>query len=139
MKIKEIAKEFQAFILKGNVVDLAVAVVIGAAFKSVVDAIVSSIINPLLATVHLVPASGGLNFYAVMTTVISFLAIAAVVFFFVVKPMNYLIAMSLKKAQTAPAEAPPLPQDVQLLMEIRDLLKAQAKPAEPPKEGSQIV
>ncbi|HEY3898988.1 MAG TPA: MscL family protein [Chthoniobacter sp.] len=139
MKIKEIAKEFEAFILKGNVVDLAVAVVIGAAFKSVVDAIVSSIINPLLAIVHLMKADGGLNFYAVLTSAISFVAIAAVVFFFVVKPMNYLIAMSMKKAQTTPAEAPPLPQDVQLLIEIRDLLKAQAKPAEPPKGENQPV
>jgi large conductance mechanosensitive channel len=123
MKIKEIAKEFEAFILKGNVVDLAVAVVIGAAFKSVVDAIVSSIINPLLAIVHLMKADGGLNFYAVLTSAISFVAIAAVV----------------KKAQTTPAEAPPLPQDVQLLIEIRDLLKAQAKPAEPPKGENQPV
>jgi large conductance mechanosensitive channel len=138
MKINELAKEFQAFILKGNVVDLAVAVVIGAAFKSVVDAVVSSIINPLLAVVHLVPAAGGVNFYAVLTSAISFIAIAAVVFFFVVKPVNYLIAMTMKKAETSPAEAPPLPQDVQLLMEIRDLLKAQAKPAEVPKEGGQV-
>jgi large conductance mechanosensitive channel len=139
MNIKELAKEFQAFVLKGNVVDLAVAVVIGAAFKSVVDAVVSSIINPVLAIVHLVPAASGLNFYAVMTSAISFIAIAAVVFFFVVKPMNYLIAMSLKKAQTAPAEAPPLPQDVQLLIEIRDLLKAQVKPADLPKTESPFV
>jgi large conductance mechanosensitive channel len=139
MKIHELAKEFQAFILKGNVVDLAVAVVIGAAFKSVVDAVVSSIINPLLAVVHLVPAAGGLNFYTVLTSAISFIAIAAVVFFFVVKPVNYLIAMTMKKAKEAPAEAPPLPQDVQLLMEIRDLLKAQAKSTELPKGENQTV
>jgi len=128
MKIKEVAQEFQAFILKGNVVDLAVAVVIGAAFKSVVDAIVKGIINPMLALVHLISPSGGLNFADVLQTAISFVAIAAVVFFFVVKPMNFLIAKTMKRAEEAPAEPPPLPQDVQLLIEIRDLLKAQAKP-----------
>jgi large conductance mechanosensitive channel len=128
MKITEIAKEFQAFILKGNVVDLAVGVVIGAAFKSVVDAMVGSIINPLLASLHLIkPPANPLSFADVLTAGISFIAIAAVVFFVVVKPMNYLIKMTMKKAEENPAEAPPVPQDVQLLMEIRDLLKGQQK------------
>jgi large conductance mechanosensitive channel len=126
MNLKEIGKEFEAFILKGNVVDLAVGVVIGAAFKSVVDAVVGSVINPLLALLHLIPGSTALSFAAVLNSAIAFVAIAAVVFFFVVKPMNYLLAKTMKKAEEAPAAPPPLPQDVQLLMEIRDLLKAGA-------------
>ena len=138
MKIKEVVQEFQAFVLKGNVIDLAVAVVIGAAFKSVVDAIVAGVINPLLAIAHLVPSSSGLKFAEVLQTAISFVAIAAVVFFFVVKPMNYLIAKTMKKAEEAPAEPPPLPQDVQLLMEIRDLLKAQTKPLPPAGSGELV-
>ena|SRR5258708_35422576 len=128
MKIKEIAKEFEAFILKGNVVDLAVGVVIGGAFKSVVDAIVAGFINPLLALLHIIPGSPALSFAAVLTASISFLAIAAVVFFFVVKPMNFLLAKTMRKAEEAPAEPAPVPEDVKLLMEIRDLLKAQAGP-----------
>ena len=131
MKFKEIAKEFEAFILKGNVVDLAVGVVIGGAFKSVVDAVVGGVINPLLSLAHLVPATGGVSFAAVLNTGISFIAIAAVIFFFVVKPMNYLLSKTMRKAEEPAAEPPPLPQDVQLLIEIRDLLKAGAKPANP--------
>ena len=127
MNIKAIGKEFQAFILKGNVVDLAVAVVIGAAFKSVVDAIVAGIINPLLALLHIILRHvGDLSFATVLNAAISFLAIAAVVFFMVVKPMNYLLEKTRKKAEENPAEPPPVPEDVRLLMEIRDLLKAQA-------------
>jgi large conductance mechanosensitive channel len=128
MNIKEIGKEFEAFILKGNVVDLAVGVVIGGAFKSVVDAIVAGFINPLLALLHIIPPTGALSFAAVLSTAISFLAIALVVFFFVVKPMNFLLAKTMRKAEEKPAEPPPVPEDVKLLMEIRDLLKSQAKP-----------
>jgi large conductance mechanosensitive channel len=126
MNIKEIGKEFEAFILKGNVVDLAVGVVIGTAFKSVVDAIVGSVINPLLALLHIIPGSTALSFAAVLNTFIVFLAIAAVVFFFVVKPMNFLLAKTRRQADEKPADPPPVPEDVRLLMEIRDLLKAQA-------------
>jgi len=132
MNIKEIAKEFEAFILKGNVVDLAVGVVIGAAFKSVVDAMVGGFINPLLVVAHLLPPSAApVGLTDVFKSVIAFVAIAAVVFFFVVKPMNFLIAKTQKKAEEKPAEPTPLPQDVQLLMEIRDLLKSQPQPARP--------
>jgi large conductance mechanosensitive channel len=139
MNIKEIAKEFEAFILKGNVVDLAVGVVIGAAFKSVVDAMVGGFINPLLVVAHLLPPSAApVGFSDVFKSVVSFVAIAAVVFFFVVKPMNYLIAKTTRKAEEKPAEPTPLPQDVQLLMEIRDLLKGQPQPT-PPAAGTSTV
>lgn len=93
-------KDFKAFILRGNVVDLAVGVVIGAAFAAVVDALVEGIFTPLLA----IPGEtnfGDLNFTigggvfaygAVINAIISFLVIAAAVFFFVVKPVNALMA-----------------------------------------------
>ena len=92
-------KEFRAFLLRGNVVDLAVAVVIGAAFKSVVDAFVAGIITPLIGMVFAKDFSemtfvinDSTFFYGtVITQLISFVAIAAVIFFLVVKPVNALM------------------------------------------------
>ncbi len=93
-------KEFKAFIMKGNVVDLAVAVVIGAAFGKVIDGLVKYLITPLLA----IPGdtdfsrlrfkiSGSTFFYgAFLNELISFVMIALAIFLFVVKPMNMLIA-----------------------------------------------
>ena len=76
-------KEFRDFVLRGNVVELAVAVVIGAAFGAVVTAFVSSFVTPLIA------ALGGKPDFSAL---LSFLIIAAVVFFFVVRPLNALMA-----------------------------------------------
>lgn len=98
--MKDSIKEFKTFVLRGNVVDLAIAVVIGAAFGAVVTALVKDIITPILA----IP--GKTDFSALkftirksdflygdfINTVISFLSIAAAVFFFVVKPLNALMA-----------------------------------------------
>lgn len=93
-------KEFKAFLLRGNVVDLAVAVVIGAAFGAVVASLVSNILTPLIG----IPGSadfGALDFTingsrfrygAFLNDVITFVSIAAAVFFFVVKPVNALMA-----------------------------------------------
>ena len=104
------AKEFREFILRGNVVDLAVGVIIGGAFGAIVTSFVKDIITPLIG----LPGKYDLSSlkFAVhdqtfqvgdfLNTVISFLIIAAVVFFFVVKPVNYL--MSLRK--TAPPVEP---------------------------------
>jgi len=98
--VKDSIKEFKTFVLRGNVVDLAIAVVIGAAFGAVVTALVKDIITPILA----IP--GKTDFSALtftirkshflygdfINTVISFLSIAAAVFFLVVKPLNGLMA-----------------------------------------------
>lgn len=93
--------EFRAFILRGNVVDLAIAVVIGAAFGGVVSALVADLITPLIAAIGGQPDFSKLYFTinnskflygAFINAVISFLVIAAVVFFFVVKPVNLLMA-----------------------------------------------
>jgi large conductance mechanosensitive channel len=124
-------KEFREFILRGNVVDLAVAVVIGAAFGAVVTAFVADIITPLIAAIGGQPDFGGLHFRINGSTfkygdfinkVVSFLIIAAVIFFLVVKPLNALAARR-KRDEVPPPEAPP--EDIALLTEIRDLLAAQ--------------
>jgi large conductance mechanosensitive channel len=93
-------KEFKAFILKGNVVDLAVAVVLGAAFTSVVNALVKDLLTPLIAipgktdfsALQFSVRHSHFQYGAFLNEVISFLMIAAAVFFFVVKPMNVLMA-----------------------------------------------
>ena len=93
-------KEFKAFVLKGNVVDLAVAVVIGAAFTSVVNALVKDLLTPLIAipgksdfsNLHFTIRHSNFLYGAFLNEIIAFLLIAAAVFFFVVKPMNVLIA-----------------------------------------------
>jgi large conductance mechanosensitive channel len=93
-------KEFKAFILRGNVVDLAVGVVIGAAFAAVVTALVEGIFTPLLAIpgetnfdeLSFSIGGGDFAYGSVINAVISFLVIAAAVFFLVVKPVNALMA-----------------------------------------------
>ena len=103
---------FRAFILRGNVVDLAVGIVIGAAFTSVVNGLVSDIITPLIPvsntnfadlTVSL-PYHSTLKIGAFINAVISFLIVAAVVYFFVVRPVNTLMArFKPKEVQVPPA------------------------------------
>jgi large conductance mechanosensitive channel len=94
-------KEFRDFVLRGNVVDLAVAVVIGAAFGAVVTSMVENLITPLIAAIGGEPDFGGLAFTIngsrfgygeFFNAVISFLIIAAVVFFLVVRPLNRLMS-----------------------------------------------
>ena len=124
-----ILNDFKAFILKGNVVDLAVGVVIGAAFGKVVESVVKDLITPLIGFVGGQPdfsavKLGPLSVGSFLNATIAFLILAAVVFFLVVKPMNALMAMAKKKAEEKPAGPAPMPDDVKLLMEIRDLLKS---------------
>jgi len=145
-----IINDFKAFILKGNVVDLAVGVVIGAAFGKVVESVVKDLITPLIGLIVQQPdfsgiaigahaavkdgapilgqggqplLEGGIMIGNFLNATIAFLILAAVVFFLVVKPMNALMAMAKKKAEEKPAGPAPMPDDVKLLMEIRDLLK----------------
>jgi large conductance mechanosensitive channel len=102
-------KEFRKFILRGNVVDLAVGIVIGAAFTTVVNALVSNFITPLISVIY-----GGHQFSravfhfrgnefgygAVINALISFLIVAAVVFFFGVQPINKLTEYSMRNKDT---------------------------------------
>ena len=102
--------DFKTFLLRGNVVDLAIAVVIGAAFKSIIDAFVADFVTPLIAAIGGQPDFGALNFTINSSTfrygdflnqVISFVIIAAVILFFVVVPVNKL--MERRKTETANA------------------------------------
>ena len=118
-------KEFRDFALKGNVVELAVAVIIGAAFGTIVSSLVDDVITPLLLTPALKAANaqdldklawGTVKYGKFISAVIKFL-IVAFILFLIIKGMN-----SIKKKE-APAPAPPTPEDILLLREIRDALK----------------
>jgi large conductance mechanosensitive channel len=120
-------KEFREFIFRGNVVDLAVAVVIGAAFGAVVTSLVEDIFTPLIAAIFGKQDFSALTFTIngskfkygeFINAVIAFLSIATVLFFFVVKPLNALAVR--RKREDVDPEAPA--DDVRLLTEIRDLL-----------------
>jgi large conductance mechanosensitive channel len=134
---------FKAFIVRGNVIDLAVAFVIGAAFTAVVTAIVEGLFTPLIASVFNadslkssllvgLPGGGSLAFGLVLAAIINFLLIAAVVYFVFVLPINRMKeAQESRRAALAPAgtgTAAPL-TELELLAEIRDLLAAEAPKA----------
>lgn len=100
-----ILKEFKQFLLRGNVVDLAVGVVVGAAFGTVVNALVKDLLTPLIGAIAKVPDFAELTFTIngsqflygeFINALISFLLVASAVFFFVIKPMNMLVARSRK-------------------------------------------
>ena len=128
---------FKAFISRGNVIDLAVAVIIGAAFGAIVTATVDHIVNPLIGA--FVP-TGDLSSWvltfpglfakvnfgigAIISAIINFLAVAAVVYFALVMPMNKLAERRAAKLGVAEDE-PAAPTQEELLAEIRDLLAAQ--------------
>jgi len=121
--------EFKKFLLRGNVVDLAVAVVIGAAFTAVVNALVKDIITPLIAAIGGKPDFSNLVFTLhhsrfmygdFLNALISFLIMAAVVFFFVVQPVNHLIKLATRNQKKEEEKTDP---QVALLEEIRDELK----------------
>lgn len=104
-------KEFKQFLLRGNVVDLAVGVVVGAAFGGIVTALVSDLLTPLIAAIAKVPDFSGLLFTIngskfmyghFINALISFLLVSSAVFFFVVKPINMLIARSRKEPPADP-------------------------------------
>lgn len=104
-------REFKEFILRGNVVDLAVAVVIGAAFVAVVNAFVEDLITPLIAAIGGEPDFSALDFTINNSTfryghfinaVLSFLIVAAIIFFLVVRPVNYLIQRSRREPTPDP-------------------------------------
>ncbi|MEK7669464.1 MAG: large conductance mechanosensitive channel protein MscL [Patescibacteria group bacterium] len=104
-------REFKQFLLRGNVVDLAVGVVIGAAFGTIVSALVSDLLTPFIGAIAKVPDFGGLSFTIndsqfmyghFINALISFVLVAAAIFFFIIKPMNLLIAKSRKEPPADP-------------------------------------
>jgi large conductance mechanosensitive channel len=106
-----IMQEFKAFVMRGNVIDLAIAVVLGAAFGAVVTAFVEDIITPIIAAIGGQPDFSNLKFTInksqflyghFINAVLAFLIIAAVLFFFVVKPMNALLARARREPPADP-------------------------------------
>jgi large conductance mechanosensitive channel len=127
-------KGFREFVFRGNVFELAIAVVIGTAFTAVVTAVVTNLVNPIIAaigghsinglSVTLVTGNTKtiMHFDTVITAVINFVIIAAVVYFAFVMPMEKIMARRNRNKPVVEAAA----TDVELLAEIRDLLQAQA-------------
>ncbi|HEV7956355.1 MAG: mechanosensitive ion channel protein MscL [Microbacteriaceae bacterium] len=132
-------KGFKEFILRGNVIDLAVAVVIGAAFTAIVNSLVEGIFNPAIgalfnaeslktAFVVEIPTTSGavaeLAFGAVIAALVQFLLVASVVYFALVVPINHLKKVAfLRQKQEEDATPPNVPPtETELLIEIRDLL-----------------
>lgn len=135
--MKALIKEFKEFISKGNVMAMAVGIIIGGAFTAIINSIVENLISPLLGLIL-----GGIDFSslsvscgdavfgfgAVLTAIISFLA-TALVLFFILKAFNKFeeqakALLAKKEAEEKPEEPAPEPSDeVKLLMEIRDALK----------------
>jgi len=118
-------KEFRDFALKGNVVDLAIAVIIGGAFGAIISSLVDDVITPLLLQPALKAANaqdldkltwGAVHYGKFLSAIIKFIIIAFILFL-IVKGMNKL------KKKEAPAGPAPTPEDVLLLREIRDALK----------------
>jgi large conductance mechanosensitive channel len=124
-KAMSLFEEFKNFALKGNVVDLAVGVIIGAAFGNIVKSLVDNVFMPLIGM--LLPGDKGYEAWQIgqvkiglfLSSVINFLIIAFVLYIFIVKFLGWIL-------RTKAVEPPPPTKDQQLLTEIRDLLKARS-------------
>ena len=129
--MKKFINEFKEFIMRGNVMDMAIGVIIGAAFGNIVTALTENIINPLINGIGGAEVGGSVKIYggqyinygAFITAVINFI-IMAFVLFLLLKSVNTLLATSKKKKDNAPV---PKSDEVLLLEEIRDLLKKENK------------
>ncbi|MFD0481584.1 large conductance mechanosensitive channel protein MscL [Kineococcus sp. GCM10028916] len=134
----KIVNGFKDFILRGNVIDLAVAVVIGAAFSGIIKSVVDGLINPIIAAIGGAPDLNGtwviklrvidgqivgIQVGTIVGAVINFLIIAAAVYFLIVVPINRLLALR-KRGEVAEPKSPS--EDILLLTEIRDLLARQS-------------
>ena len=134
--------DFKKFLLRGNIVDLAVAVVIGVAFGAVVSSLVDNIINPIIGLVGgqdfdnlgitLKDATSTkppvvLGYGALISAIINFVLVAGAVFFLIVKPLNVL-AERRKRGDAAPEDTPIPTDEALLLTEIRDLLAQGSAP-----------
>ena len=125
-------KGFREFIMKGNVLDLAVAVIIGAAFAQVVNAMVEAVLMPLISALVgspnfdsfavLTVNGNDIRFGVLLTALVNFLLVAAAVYFAIVLPMNKMIEARNRRLGIDPTEEKADAQ-VQLLTEIRDSLK----------------
>jgi large conductance mechanosensitive channel len=136
-----VIKGFKEFVLRGNVIDLAVAVVIGAAFTMIVNSIVAGIINPLIALIFqadslnevgftLTGISGNEVFFplgAIAGAIINFLAVAVVVYFVFVFPMNTWKERAEARKGVDSSSEGTLQTEQEILIQIRDLLAAEKR------------
>lgn len=124
----DVYKEFKEFVTRGNVIDLAVAVVIGLAFTAIINAVVSGLITPLIGMIggndysnlDFTINDSTFEYGLVINAIIQFLVIAAAVFFLVVKPINVINERRRRGEEPEPEE---LSDEAALLTEIRDLLR----------------
>ena len=138
-KIKDVAgkgkgfiSEFKTFVLRGNVMDMAIGVIIGGAFATIVTALTEDFINPLINGIGGASIGGKIKIYGgqyikygdFITSVINFI-IMAFVLFLLLKVVNKI--MTVRKKEEAKEEEAKKSEEVELLTEIRDLLKKQAK------------
>jgi len=129
--------EFRNFAFKGNVVDLAVGVIIGAAFSKIVDSLVKNLFMPFIATVAPTNVSytewkatingQDIPYGLFLGDVMNFLLVAFVLFLFVVKFLRWVMRSRTEQTKTPP----PLTKDQELLTEIRDLLTGHGRPDSP--------
>jgi len=134
--MKKFFGEFKEFVLRGNVVDMAVGVIVGAAFKAIVDSLVTNILNPIIglitggmdlsnALIVTINTSNGqvqLLFGAFISSIITFI-LTAFALFLIVRGINKIRSLAQKKKEEEPAAAPEPSNEEKLLTEIRDLLK----------------
>ena len=125
--MKNLIEEFKTFILKGNVITLAVGVIIGGAFGKIVDSMVKDIITPIIGMVGGQPDFSALQIKSIMVgnflnAAIAFLIMAGVVFLLIVKPYNILMAKVEKKEAAKPAGPPPATLD-DVVAALKDLKK----------------
>jgi large conductance mechanosensitive channel len=133
-------KGFREFLMRGNVLDLAIAVVIGTAFATVVKTVVDNLVAPLIASIggtnvnglafHIVDGNDKslVDIGAIINALIVFVLTAAVVYFVLVLPMKKIQERRARGADTVEEEPEPLTTDQQLLLEIRDALRARSEP-----------
>jgi large conductance mechanosensitive channel len=138
-KALSLYEEFRAFAFKGNVIDLAVGVIIGAAFAKIIDSLVKSIIMPFIAV--LMPGEQSyvdwvwvvngkkIPYGQFLGEVVNFLIVALVLFLFIVKFLGWVMRSRKAEAESPP---PPLTKEQELLTEIRDLLKREPAASPPP-------
>jgi len=134
-KALTVLEEFKNFAFKGNVIDLAVGVIIGAAFGKIIDSLVKNLLMPILGAI--LPGNQGyigwkylvngkeVPYGLFLGELVNFIIVAMALFFFIVKFLGWIVKEKKEIAETAPLPAPTKEQE--LLMEIRDLLKTTAR------------
>ena len=130
-------KGFKEFIMRGNVVELAVAVAIGGAFAALIKAVLDNLISPIINAIGATNGKPGLGFHlrhnnaatfinisAIINAFIIFLCTAAAIYFLIVLPMNTMSERRARKLAAGEPDPEPKPEEVALLEQIRDLLKS---------------